>query len=207
MLSLVTQGGSTSHRRTAYPRNRPLFSFLQPIRGNSPRKSILCEWQRQRRSQLRHCRSLNSEELCYVPRLDGPEIDDSRKASAEISSRRPTRLLAADIKIGYHTAMRSGETRDIKWSQVDFLNNVIREADQTKGNTARQIPIFGELKKMLLAQQARRQPDCPYVCFRINRTGHAVPIGDFRKVWQDRCVKLGLGKWAQAIDSNGQPKF
>jgi hypothetical protein len=28
---------------------------------------------------------------------DGPEIDDSRKASAEISSRRPTRLLAVDI--------------------------------------------------------------------------------------------------------------
>jgi integrase len=112
------------------------------------------------------------------------------------------------LTIGYHTAMRSGEIRDIKWSQVDFLNNVIRlDADQTKGNTARQIPIFGELKKALLAQQARRQPDCPYVCFRIDRTGQAVPIGDFRKVWQDRCVKLGLGKWAQAIDSNGQPKF
>lgn len=112
------------------------------------------------------------------------------------------------LGVAYHTAMRPGEVRSIKWSQVDFLSGVIRlNAEQTKGNASRNIPIFGELKNVLLAQHAKCQPGCDYVCFRVTATGHVVRIGDFRKVWQDRCVKLGLGAWVQAVDANGAPKF
>jgi len=85
---------------------------------------------------------------------------------------------------------------------------VIRlSAEQTKTNSARDIPIFGELKKALLTQHKGRRPDCDYVCFRVTKKGKAVPIGDFRKVWQGRCVKLGLGRWEQALDPAGKPLF
>jgi hypothetical protein len=30
-----------------------------------------------------------------------------------------------------------------------------------------------------------------WYCFRVEK-GRALPIGDFRKVWKSRCVKLGL---------------
>jgi hypothetical protein len=50
----------------------------------------------------------------------------------------------------------------------------------------------GELDAVLRAQHAKRHAGCPSVCFRVEK-GRALPIGDFRKVWQSRCVKLGLG--------------
>jgi integrase len=112
------------------------------------------------------------------------------------------------LTIAFSTAARSGEVRSIRWSQVDFLNDVIRlDAEQTKANTARQIPIFGELKKTLLAQYAKRRPDCEFVCFRITKAGHAVRIGDFRKIWQRTCATIGLGQFVQAIDRQGNPMF
>jgi len=46
----------------------------------------------------------------------------------------------------------------------------------------------------------KRQPDCPYVCFRLDSKGHAVKVGSFRKAWQSRCVKLGLGRMEPAVD-------
>lgn len=98
------------------------------------------------------------------------------------------------LAIGYHTAMRLGEIRGLRWEQVDFLGNVIRlRAGETKNDEGRVIPIIGELLAVLRAEHARRRADCPFVCFRVEK-GRALPIGDFRKVWQSRCVKLGLGK-------------
>jgi integrase len=113
------------------------------------------------------------------------------------------------LVIAYHTAMRSGEVRSIRWDQVDFINGIIRlDANQTKTSSSRDIPIFGELKTVLLQRYANRRPDYEYVCFRVTKSGKVVPIRDFRKVWQDRCVKLGLGRWVQARDLvTGKPLF
>jgi hypothetical protein len=36
-----------------------------------------------------------------------------------------------------------------------------------------------------------------FVCFRVDRKGKAVRLGDFRKVWNNRCVKLGLGRMVE----------
>jgi integrase len=112
------------------------------------------------------------------------------------------------LTIAFFTGMRIGEVRSIQWKHVDFLEGMIRlTARQTKGKKKRAIPIFGELKRVLLAQHAKRQPGCDFVCFRTLRTGQAVGIRDFRKVWMDRCVKLDFAKWEQAVDANDQPVF
>ena len=102
------------------------------------------------------------------------------------------------LTIAYHTGMRRAEILALKWSQVDFLAGMIRlNAGETKNDDGRTIPIFGELNTMLRAQHAKRHPGCELVCFRVNRKGSAVRIGDFRKVWYSRCVKLLLGRMVE----------
>src|SRR4029077_2942081 len=97
----------------------------------------------------------------------------------------------------------------LKWEQVDFLAGTIGlRAGETKNDEARTIPIIPQLQVLLLEQRGKRQPDCPYVCFRFDKKGHAGKIGSFRKVWQSRCVKLGLGKMEPAVDRvTGEPMY
>jgi len=93
------------------------------------------------------------------------------------------------LAIGYHTGMRLGEIQGLRWGQVDFLNRIIRlNAGETKNDEAREIPISDELYAMLEARHLKRVAGCPFVCHRNGR-----PVGDFRRVWYDRCSKLGLG--------------
>ena len=93
------------------------------------------------------------------------------------------------LAIGYHTGMRLGEIQGLKWEQVDFLHRMIRlNAGETKNDAAREIPLSGELYSMLEASFLKRPAGCPFVC---NRDGER--IGDFRRVWYDRCAMLGLG--------------
>jgi integrase len=93
------------------------------------------------------------------------------------------------LAIGYHTGMRLGEIQRLKWDQIDFLNRLIRlHAGETKNGEAREIPIDDELYAMLEACHLKRPAGFPFVCSRDGR-----PIGDFRRVWYDRCSKLGLG--------------
>ncbi len=83
-------------------------------------------------------------------------------------------------------------------SQVDFLNGVIRlNAGETKNDEGRTAPLIGDLRAVLTAQHAKRRPGCDLVCFRVEK-GKPLPIGDFRKVWQSRCVKLGFGKMTES---------
>jgi integrase len=94
------------------------------------------------------------------------------------------------LALGYHTGARAGEILRLRWEQVDFLGRVIRlNAGETKNNQGRSIPIDDELYRMLEDCYLKRPEGCPFVC---NRNGR--PIGDFRRVWYDRCSKLGLGR-------------
>jgi integrase len=117
--------------------------------------------------------------------------------------------LRLPLALGYFTAMRLGEILALEWSQVDFLGGSINlRAGETKNDEARTIPIVPQLRTLLIEQHGKRQTHCPYVCFRLNPNGHATEIGSFRKVWQSRCVKLGLGKMEPAVDgSTGEPLF
>ena len=81
--------------------------------------------------------------------------------------------LKLPLAIGFFTGMREGEILGIVWEQVDFLERVIRlRAGETKNDEGRTVPIIiPELMAQLIAQRAKRQSECPYVCFRVNRKG------------------------------------
>jgi integrase len=116
------------------------------------------------------------------------------------------------LSIAYHTGMRSGEIKSLKWSEnVNFMDKFISIEDSKGGDAEtgetdpRVIPFGDELEGLLKAQYAKRQAGCEYVCFRIDRKGKARPLGNFRKVWITTCIKLGLGKTVPAFDSTGAP--
>ena len=117
--------------------------------------------------------------------------------------------LRLPLALGFFTAMRREEILSLKWEQIDFLSGVIHLwAGETKNDDPRIIPLVPQLRAMLVEQHARRQAGCPYVCFRLDRKGHAARIGSFRKVWQSRCAKLRLGKMEPATDpTTGEPLF
>jgi len=98
------------------------------------------------------------------------------------------------LALAYHTGMRRAEISNLKWSDVNFIERVIRlNAGETKNDSAREIPITDELKALLENQFVKRDPRCPFVCFRLDPRRNVLPIGDFRKVWKNRCAKLGIG--------------
>lgn len=115
------------------------------------------------------------------------------------------KALPADLRLplalGYYTGMRRAEVCGLRWEQVDFLGNSISlNAGETKNDQGRTIPIVPQLLPLLKEQYSKRQADCPLVCFRLNSKGRAIRVGDFRKVWQARCIELGLGKMVQDTD-------
>jgi integrase len=112
--------------------------------------------------------------------------------------------LRLPLGIAYFTAMRLGEVLQLKWKQVDFLAGEIRLlAGETKNNEGRVVPIIPALRSLLKEQFAKRQPDCPYVCFRLDAKGHAVKINSFAKAWRTACVKAGFGEMVPVVDAEG----
>lgn len=116
--------------------------------------------------------------------------------------------LRLPLAIAYFTGMRLGEILALEWSQVDFLaGTIMLRAGETKNDAARTVPTVPQLRALLLEQRAKQQASCPHVCFRLDSKGHAAMIGSFRKVWQSRCVKLGLGNMEPALDTAGKPLY
>jgi hypothetical protein len=62
------------------------------------------------------------------------------------------------------------------------------------------------LSGALSEQFAKRSEDCPYVCFRVDRTRHSVKLSSFRKASYSARVKAGLGKMVPAVDESGETK-
>jgi len=130
------------------------------------------------------------------PRQGFFEREDYEKLLAELPD-----YLRLPFSIGYFSGMRQGEILGLEWSQVDFIRGAIHLlAGETKNDEARDLPIVSHLRKLLVEQRAKRQSDCPYVCFRLNRKGHAVKIQGFRKAWYSACIRSGLGKMEPKTD-------
>jgi integrase len=128
------------------------------------------------------------------------EADQYRQLFASLPD-----YLRLPLALGYHTGMRLSEVRGLRWEQIEFLANTITlRTGETKNDQGRIIPAVPQLRTLLTEQHARRQEGCPYVfpyvCFRLDRRGHAAKIGGFRKAWQSRCIKLDLGKMEPAVD-------
>jgi integrase len=98
------------------------------------------------------------------------------------------------VTFAYYTGWRKGEVLDLRWSQVDLHERIIRlNPEQAKNGTGRLVAIEGELINILDAQWNARKVShldgqsatliCPYV---FHHNGK--PIRDFRSAW-DKALK------------------
>jgi integrase len=84
------------------------------------------------------------------------------------------------IQFLYSCGCRLGEAQAIQWEQVNLQERMIRlEADQTKNQTARVIP----LPSVVAEELARVEP----------KTGTVFDDTNLRKEWAAACVAVGLG--------------
>ena len=166
-------------------------------------------------SALRRAFNLAAEDdkLRHIPHFPmvkeaAPRQGFFEREQYEALSRELPGYLRLPLALGFFTGMRLGEILGLDWKQVDFLAGTINlRAGETKNDAARIIPMVPQLRSFLVEQHGRRQPHCPYVCFRLDPKGRAVKIGNFRKVWQSRCAKLGFGEMAPMLSDSGEPVY
>ncbi|MBZ5508484.1 MAG: tyrosine-type recombinase/integrase [Acidobacteriia bacterium] len=93
------------------------------------------------------------------------------------------------VTLLYYCGVRLGEALEIEWSQVDLDRRIIRlEAEQTKGDEARNVPMPGVLVNML-------EEITP-------KEGKAFSAVNLTKEWRKACAGAGLGI---IIDVPGKP--
>jgi integrase len=91
----------------------------------------------------------------------------------------------------YYCGGRSGEAKQIEWSQVDLKRRLIRlEDQQTKNSEARMVPLPSVLVSML--------SEVP----QGSRTGIVFDVTNLRKEWINACASCGLGR---KIEVEGKP--
>jgi integrase len=92
----------------------------------------------------------------------------------------------AFVLLLYTTGVRTGEAKKITWNQVNLDERIIRlEGKQTKNADARSLPLVDVLVQML--------KDVP------EKEGVVFPVGNFRKAWNNACVKAGLGTKTEGV--------
>ena len=106
--------------------------------------------------------------------------------------------LSEDIKpifvVAYHLGMRTGELLALKRSWVDLSEGLIFVNGRvTKNNSAKTVPIYGEMKPWLektLADGERNSPRCPWLF-----SNDGKPVKSFKS------------DWTQARESAGVPEL
>ena len=127
----------------------------------------------------------------YVPMLREKNARSGFFEAKEFLALRETlpMYLRPMVTFAYYTGWRKGEVLDLRWSQVDLHERIIRlNPEQAKNGTGRLVAIEGELVVILEAQwNARRVVQlpgqsasliCPYV---FHHNGKR--IKDFRSAW------------------------
>jgi integrase len=98
------------------------------------------------------------------------------------------------VTFAYKVGWRISEIANIKWSQVDRKQGIVRlEVGETKNDEGRTIYLDDELKKVIDTQWKNRKIAkklMPYVF--VNRTG-IDRIKRFDKVWKRACLDSGIG--------------
>ena len=90
------------------------------------------------------------------------------------------------LVIGYHWGMRSGEILKLKWTQIEWEQNLLNlSRRQTKNKKARKAPIYGELREWLERAYAQRDSD-----FIVSWKGHA--ISETKTAWKAAAERAGL---------------
>jgi integrase len=112
------------------------------------------------------------------------------------------------VALGYFTAMRKSELLNLKWPQVDLRHNTITlYSGETKNDEGRTVPVPAQLLALLGERRAACPAGCPWVCWRLDRRGHAVKIDGLRRVWESRCVAVGLGDWVPVVNEKGETLY
>lgn len=140
-----------------------------------------------------------------------PMLKEAKPRKGVLPAEKYPELLAAlpehlrsVVAIAFRTGMRLGEITGLSWSNILWMDRIIRLED-TKNNDAREIPFSGELETVLRDQFAKRREGCDRVCFRIDGSGRPRSVGNFRKSWRRACISVGLGKMEPKLDHAGQP--
>jgi integrase len=106
------------------------------------------------------------------------------------------------LQTGYYTGMRLGEIMGLRWRNVDLAEKFIHLfADETKGESARDIPMIDGLPKMFESIK-RANPNAGENDLVFTNNGQ--PIRSFIKAWRNSCVKAAIPtkKNGQVIVSN-----
>jgi integrase len=137
-----------------------------------------------------------------IPHIPTVRVENTRQGFLEyddhvsILEALPASLKALFV-IAFHSGCRLGEVLNMKWSDVDWKNEVIR-LPKTKNGTQRNLPFWGSIEKHLKTQKAYRDehhPECGSLFFWMAedtqlahggvRIAPGSPIQDFRASWSN----------------------
>ena len=99
--------------------------------------------------------------------------------------------LKAIFVVGYHTGVRLGTLRNLRWEQVDLTSKEIRlYKSQVKQKQAHTVPIYGDMPLWLerqLADHKKHWADCPFVFHWLKK-----PLGAHLKGWKEAGVRANV---------------
>ena len=149
-----------------------LMPLLGSIRAQEFGNRHVDAYVRQRRQQkaadatinreLEHVRAafkfaVDNEELSKSPKIRMLAEDNVRTGFLEhneyftLRQALPAYLVPLFV-VGYHLGSRLGELLNLRWDQVDFeASQIWLERGQTKSKVARVLPIYGEMREVLVA--------------------------------------------------------
>jgi hypothetical protein len=108
-----------------------------------------------------------------------------RKLKGEL--REPVKLL---FVLAYHIGWRAGQLIGLKWSQVEFENDLIRRpANQSPTKWVGTAPIYGDLTKALLVARAEHEKHWTHVPWVSHRAGAQVKT--YRAEWERARKEIG----------------
>jgi integrase len=129
------------------------------------------------------------------PRQGFLEYNDFLKLRAELPD-----AIRPVATMGFYTGMRVSEILSLRWTDVS-LSDAQAFLGETKNGESRVIPLSHELLEVLKAER-QKNPGADFVFTRDGKQ-----IRDFRQVWRNACVKAGLGRFVEAVDSEAEPTY
>lgn len=151
--------------------------------------------------ELEHVRAafklaVDNEDLTKAPKIRMLAEDNVRtgfiehKEYAGLKHALPEYLVPIFV-VAYHVGCRVGELMKLKWDQVDFAAAQIwLERGQTKSKIARVLPIYGDMRDVLMQAFEKTNAQFPKCDLVFHRDGEK--IVDFRKAWAKACATAAV---------------
>lgn len=135
-----------------------------------------------------------------IPHIPIVQVNNARQGFLEYDDHKSVldalpRSLKALFVVAFHSGCRLGEVVNMRWSDVDWTNKVIRLPD-TKNGHPRNLPFWGGIEAHVKKQKTYRDaehPDCDSLFFWMAedtqlahggvRNAPGTPVKDFRASW------------------------